>query len=1034
MKKILQFASQNIFLLIAIFFIVFIPLYPKLPVLDVKNTWVYIRIEDFLVAFVALLFLIQLARKKVTIKTPLTLPIVAFWIIGAIATFHGVLFIFPQLEGVFPQIALLHYLRHIEYVLLFFIGYVAIKDKKFVTPIVMSFAITLILIVLYGLGQRYLGFPAFLTMNEEFAKGIPLKLSALSRVPSTFAGHYDLAAYLILMIPFMGSMVFAYKKWYAKIFFLLTAVSGLVLLMMTASRVSFAVYLVTITVMLILQKQKKFIIPVIIFSIILLQGFQGLSQRFASTITQVDLVVDARTGEAIGIAENYTEGEEVVIKKEEKSTGENLPQGTKYINVPQNYSRNKLVDGSGRMIGKSGNVIVKKAFAYDVSYTTRLQGTWPRAVQALQRNYLFGSGYSSINIASDNNYLRILGEIGFLGFLAFCSIFLIFFIYAWKVLPHIDNKIVRGMALGVSAGIFGLMLNAVLIDVFEASKVAFSLWLLLGITVGLMHMYQKGKIDYVEELKRIFFSKLALIVYLFIVGITIFAPSFQNYFVADDFTWLRWAADCTLLGNGQCLTPMQMITTFFTDSQNFFYRPGTKLYFYLMFPFFELFPSTYHLVSFLLHFTATVFVFFILQRLFNNKFFSFLGALLFLTLSVHAEAVYWISVTGHMFAYNAILFALLMFMYWRKNRNKILFVLILLSLFIATWFYEIAVVGPILLIAYDLIMEKKLHVGLMKKKLFYLLFIALIPLYYLMRTFSHSFWMQGDYNYSIPDLPFNLAGNGLGYIFLVIFGTAAMPPYAAARAFAVSNIGIAIIGLVIGFVLLGSVVWIVRKLLEADERRIVLTGIVLFIIPLLPFLGFGNISPRYAYVASVGIIIFAVFLIKKLHEALTRRHYIVANTVVIIMVSAYVLMNVMTLLRVAGEWKHAGDITSSLITNMNLTYNTETNILIQTGSVEAKKVRPEEGIAFLPKNPEFYFVNVPIRYREAWVFPVGLNDAMWFAFREFPVKIHHAESLEEAFRAQQATGSVLVFEFLPDGSVVLVSNGPVGPIPVPTNE
>lgn len=1031
--KILRFLSQNIFLVIALFFIVFIPLYPKLPILDVKNTWVYIRIEDFLVAFAALIFLIQLVRKKVTLSTPLTIPIIIFWVVGALATIQGVLFIFPTIEGAFPQIALLHYLRHIEYVLVFFIGYAAIKDKKFVTPIVITFAVTLLLVVLYGLGQRYLGFPAFLTMNEEFAKGIPLKLSALSRVPSTFAGHYDLAAYLILMIPFMGSMIFAYKKWWAKIFFLVASVSGLVLLMMTASRVSFAVYLVAITLMLVLQKQKKFIIPVIIFSIVLLQGFQGISQRFASTITQVDLVVDARTGQAIGIAENYTEGAEVVIKNEE-STGENLPQGSQYINVPTNYSRNKLVDGRGQMIGKSGNVIVKKAFAYDVSYTTRLQGTWPRAIQALQRNYLLGSGYSSINIASDNNYLRILGEIGFAGFFAFCSIFLIFFIYAWKILPHIENKVIRGVVLGISAGIFGLMLNAILIDVFEASKVAFILWLLLGLTVGLLHTYQKEKIHYLKELQNIFFSIPALLIYLFVVGIIVFAPSFQNYFVADDFTWLRWAADCTFLGNGQCLSSTQMITTFFTDSQNFFYRPGTKLYFFVMYPFFEVFPSTYHLVSFLLHFSASIMVFFILQKIFKHKLFSMIGALLFMTMSVHAEAIYWISVTGHMFAYNAILFAFLLFMYWRENRRIILFILIVLSLFLATWFYEIAVVGPLLIIAYDLVMEKKVSLKTFRAKWFYGVFLALIPVYYLMRTLSNSFWMQGDYNYSIPDLPFNFAGNGIGYLFLTIFGAQAIPLIAAARSFAVSNIPVAIIGLLLGLALLVGIIMVARKYLKADEVKIVLTGIMLFVIPLLPFLGFGNISPRYVYVASVGIIILVIFLLKKLFEVVAAKKYPVAIAMVCVLSGLYIFMNIMTLTRVAKEWKYAGEITNALITNMNLTYNTETNRLIQTNSPEAKKVRPEEGIAYLPKNPEFYFVNVPVRYKEAWVFPVGLSDALWFSFREFPVKIHQAKSLDEAFAAQKSSGSVLVFEFLPDGAVVLVSDGPAGPKPAPMNE
>lgn len=1010
--KVVQFIRQHIFLVLAIFYIAFIPLYPKLPILDVKNTWVYIRIEDFLLAFTTLLLGIQLIRRKITVDTPLTLPILTFWIIGAIATIQGVLFIFPHLQGVFPQIALLHYLRHIEYIVLFFVGFNAIKDKKYITPIIIAFAVTMILVFLYGIGQRYLGFPAFLTMNEEFAKGVPLKLSALSRVPSTFAGHYDLAAYLILMIPFMGSMVFAYKKWSSKLFFLLTAVAGLILLMMTASRVSFAVYLLSISLMLLLQKKKIFIIPVIILSIILLQSFQGLSQRFASTITQVDLVVDARTGQAIGIAENYTEGEDIVIKDEE-SNGENLPQGSKYINIPSHqgkpvntelYSRSKLKDGSGQMIGKSGNVIVKKAFAYDVSYTTRLQGTWPRAIEALKRNYLLGSGYSSINIASDNNYLRILGEIGILGFLAFCSIFLFFYIYAWKIVPHIENKVIRSMVLGVVSGTFGLMLNAILIDVFEASKVAFVLWLLIGITVGVLHLYQKEKVHYLTEMKRIFLSLPALFMYLFLFGLAVFSPSFTNYFVGDDFSWLRWAADCHVITGGKaCLTPVQTILSYFTDSQNFFYRPGTKLYFYMMFPFFELFPSTYHFVSFLLHLIASALVFFITNKLLGRRLFAYIAAVVFLVLSVHAEAIYWISVTGHLIAYNCVLFALLLFMYWRENQKSILFVLIMLSLFVSSFFYEFAVVGPLLLIAYDLIQTKKFTLGLYKEKLYYLLLLSLIPLYYIMRTLAHSFWMQGDYSYSLSDLPFNFAGNSVGYFLISLFGTGVMPYYQTTREFAVHNLPLAVLGLLIGAGITVGIVSLIVKYTNRDDKRILLFSLALFFIPLLPFLGLGNIAPRYSYVASVGVVILLVFALQKLYAVIAKRNIPAAGGIVLLLTGLYLFMNISALKQIHTEYQRAGEITNSVITDLSLTYS-------EPGS--------------LPKKPLFIFTNVPVKLEEAWVFPVGLNDAIWFAFRETPVQVRQTSSLEEAFSIRKESPSGIVFEFLPDGSVVLVNRNP----------
>src|SRR3990167_7293365 len=139
-------------------------------------------------------------------------------------------------------------------------------------------------------------------MNEEFAKGIPLQLSSAGRVQATFAGHYDLAAYLVFVIPIIASMIFGVKRLWAKLLLLLSAYGGLILLLLTSSRVSFAMYLVSISFMLILQKKKKLIIPVLLASILTLSMFQGISSRYLSTISQVDLVIDARTGKAVGIA------------------------------------------------------------------------------------------------------------------------------------------------------------------------------------------------------------------------------------------------------------------------------------------------------------------------------------------------------------------------------------------------------------------------------------------------------------------------------------------------------------------------------------------------------------------------------------------------------------------------------------------------------------------------------------------------------------------------------------------------------------
>jgi hypothetical protein len=294
--KILKWISNNILLVITLLLLMVVPLYPKIPLLDVAHTWVYIRVEDMLVALTALVWVVLLLFKKVSLKTPLTLPILLFWVMGGLATLHGVMLIFPTISNVFSNVALLSFLRSIEYIFLFFVAYAGIKDKKYIYAVVAILVITLLFIIGYGFGQRYLGFPAYLTMNEEFAKGVPMQLSQLSRISSTFAGHYDLAGYLVLIIPIVVSMIFGFKSWFIKILLLVTAFLSIIILFWTVSRISFFALLAAFLILLIFQKKKWVMVALFVAIIASFGFFPTLLQRFNSTVSEVDILVDAKTG------------------------------------------------------------------------------------------------------------------------------------------------------------------------------------------------------------------------------------------------------------------------------------------------------------------------------------------------------------------------------------------------------------------------------------------------------------------------------------------------------------------------------------------------------------------------------------------------------------------------------------------------------------------------------------------------------------------------------------------------------------------
>lgn len=1042
--KVIRWISNNIFFLLTLFLLAFIPLYPKLPVLDVVHTWVYIRLEDFIVAFVFLFWITLLLFKKVTLKTPLTAPIITFWIAGAMSTIHGVLLIFPVLSDVYPNVALLSYLRRIEYISLFFIAFTGMKDKRFVPYIIATLAIVLVLIVGYGFGQKYYGFPAYLTMNEEFAKGTPVQLSPLSRVPSTFAGHYDLAAYLVLVIPILISVIFGFRNWFIKFFLFTSVCLGFALLFMTVSRVSFFVLLLAVGLLLILQKKKLVILSIFVVTLILLSLSQSLLQRFGSTIKEVDVLVNAQTGEAIGhvkeVPASYFENKIVkkwsdrdkndkqasesaiiplsvipsraaLVVEPNDSTGEDLPQGTSYINLPLSPITQKLAqyfyqESTAEGAGESkeafvlyGDFLVKKAYAYDLSFTTRFQGEWPRALTAFKRNIIFGSGYSSVGLAVDNSYLRMLAEVGLLGFLSFIAIFLAIGIYIKKVLPTVDSPIVKSFVLGFVAGVFGLALNAVLIDVFEASKIAFILWLLVGIIIGTLHLYAKKQIDFYNEFKTVVMSPSAIIIYLFITTLVIYSTLLNYYFVGDDFTWLRWVADCNSAGSElqQCPSVIATISSYFTQANGFFYRPGTKIYFLLIYSGFWLNQIAYHVVSIALHFIVSVLVFLLSKKILKDTRLGALCAFVFLIISGYSEAVFWISATGFLFTAMFSLLSLLFYIAWEEKKKIIYFILCLISLILGLLFHELGVVTPLLIILYAYTMIEKLSFKIVFRKTQHLIIFIPVLVYLILRFVSQSHWFSGDYSYNLFKLPYNLVGNIVGYVLLDLFGPMSLSIYQEARNFFRDNLLFVIPAtLILSYLIFISYKFIMKRM-NKEEQKIIVFGLLFFTISLLPFLGLGNITSRYTYLATVGIIILFVFFLNKFYGYLVNMEGKHIATVGITAISSiFILLQIIQLQQIHKDWYQAGEKSKKFFISLNAAY-------------------PE---SWTKDRMQFYFVNTPIRHGEAWIFPVGLSDALWFVFQHKNIDVYQLPSIDQAFNSIKGLENEKIFKFNDSGAVI----------------
>jgi len=233
---------------LAAFLLIFIPLYPKIPLFSpIEQYIVRVRIEDVLILCAAIWWLFLVWKKQARWRSPLSYGIALYIGAGILSTLSAV-FITQTVPTAPLHLAktLLHLFRYIEYFSLFFIMYAVITSLKRAKWLIGLLSLTVILAAIYGYGQKFYYWPVYSTMNREFSKGIRLYLTEHARVQSTFAGHYDLAAFLVITLPIILAMGLGEKKKVRKWLHYTAFFLGTWLLVISASRTPFAAYVVAI--------------------------------------------------------------------------------------------------------------------------------------------------------------------------------------------------------------------------------------------------------------------------------------------------------------------------------------------------------------------------------------------------------------------------------------------------------------------------------------------------------------------------------------------------------------------------------------------------------------------------------------------------------------------------------------------------------------------------------------------------------------------------------------------------------------------
>lgn len=503
--------------------LIFIPLYPKIPIADlIPGYLVRLRPDDLLVAFAFAIWLIWLVRKKVTLKgNPLIIPILIYIAVGFISSLMAI-FVTKTvpISSIHIEKLFLNWARRIEYFSIFFIFFSSIKSLAQIKKYIFLSAVILLAVSIYGFGQKYLYWPAFSTMNREFSKGIKLYLTEHARVLSTFGGHYDLAAYLMIVLTLFIPLALVVKKWLHKLLFLTVSLCGFWLLILTVSRTSFLAYLVSITVAFSLIAFKRgwlwaisrwFI--VIALSLGIMISFGDLSDRFAHLLkldsfkTSFALRPLKKEPPKDSQAAYLDIGSKSDIppSAQKPTTGPSIT-GAVPSDVYENISEfGATSEGLPATLAAKPRVYSQAAVQYDLSTGIRLDYTWPQAIKGFLRNPFFGSGYSTLtkkNIedfteaeSTDNDFLRALGETGLFGFLAFFGMIAFIIWYALINFKKISDPFYSIIVAALIAATVGLLVNAVYIDVFEASKVAYTFWIMVAILLATVKLTTASKVN-----------------------------------------------------------------------------------------------------------------------------------------------------------------------------------------------------------------------------------------------------------------------------------------------------------------------------------------------------------------------------------------------------------------------------------------------------------------------------------------------------------------------------------------------------------
>jgi hypothetical protein len=251
----------------------------------------------------------------------------------------------------------------------------------------------------------------------------------------------------------------------------------------------------------------------------------------------------------------------------------------------------------------------------------------------------------------------------------------------------------------------------------------------------------------------------------------------------------------------------------------------------------------------------------------------------------------------------------------------------------------------------------------------------------------HALVPSGDYAVNFQKLPFNVVGNMFGYIGAIVAGPKVVEWSEVFRGMMRINMKMSLIGTAFAVIACATLVFCLRR--KFSHYIPTLSWALCGCISLVAYLGLGGIAERYVLIASG---FFLLALASWIDTWVGRGMTVPVRVIIAILTTVCIIWNISETHRVAGDWEKAFSISQNTL------------------------LRLKQEFFPLTMKGTFVFVNTPIRYGRAWIFPTGMNDALWHLFRGSDYVVGVSPTVESAFNYPVNLGALYVLDF--DGYTV----------------